>query len=277
MGAIAIDSHALVERGLPIPDRDYLSTAFDESVWQDARASCGRLSEHFAKARYSGSAVYGPLLVPNPERFDVRAALPIHVRESQHEITKPDFVDEHLPHGADHACPESDWTLFAALVSEAGIAMGSYNEVTAAPSGVYSVGGCDTRLLMTRQLWCSLVLQNPLPPDSELRSRWTFCLFAGEETVDERVVSGTVLHGQVRQRLGKRHLNLCCFTALVPQYRCNRLFWCRLIIDTALSNLCRRRLYRVQCLECLSVTRLLLRFVHSTTEYHCANSTQATQ
>ena len=88
---------ALVERGLPIPDRDYLSTAFDESVWQDARASCGRLSEHFAKARYSGSAVYGPLLVPNPERFDVRAALPIHVRESQHEITKPDFVDEHLP------------------------------------------------------------------------------------------------------------------------------------------------------------------------------------
>ena len=194
---------ALVERGLPIPDRDYLSTAFDESVWQDARASCGRLSEHFAKARYSGSAVYGPLLVPNPERFDVRAALPTHVRESQHEITKPDFVDEHLPHGADHACPESDWTLFAALVSEAGIAMGSYNEVTAAPSGVYSVGGCDTRLLMTRQLWCSLVLQNPLPPDSELRSRWTFCLFAGEETVDERVVSGTVLHGQVRQRLGK--------------------------------------------------------------------------
>ena len=141
--------------------------------------------------------------MPNPERFDVRAALRTHVRESQHEITKPDFVDEHLPHGADHACPESDWTLFAALVSEAGIAMGSYNEVTAAPSGVYSVGGCDTRLLMTRQLWCSLVLQNPLPPDSELRSRWTFCLFAGEETVDERVVSGTVLHGQVRQRLGK--------------------------------------------------------------------------
>ena len=81
--------------------------------------------------------------------------------------------------------------------------MGSYNDVTKAHKSIYSVDGYDTRSLMTRQLWCSLVLQNSLSPDSELRTRWTFCLFAGEAPVDERVVSGTVLHGQVRQRLGK--------------------------------------------------------------------------
>lgn len=196
-------SSTLLENGLPIPDREYLSTAFDESVWEDARVACEQLSEHFAGERYSDAAVYGALLVPNPERFDVRVALPRQIRESQSEITVSDFVDEHLPTGADHTYPESDWTLFAALVSEAGIAMGSYNDITMAHRSIYSVNGYDTRLLMTRQLWCSLVLQNSLSPDSELRSRWTFCVFAGEEPVDERVVSGTVLHGQVRQRLGK--------------------------------------------------------------------------
>ena len=196
-------SNALLEHGLPIPDQDYLSAAFDESAWDEAEVACERLREHFSGERYSDAAVYGALLVPNPERFDVRAALSSKVRESQPEITVPDFVDEHLPTGADHTCPGSDWTLFAALVSEAGIAMGSYNDVTKAHKSIYSVDGYDTRSLMTRQLWCSLVLQNSLSPDSELRTRWTFCLFAGEAPVDERVVSSTVLHGQVRQQLGK--------------------------------------------------------------------------
>lgn len=195
--------NALSEHGLPIPDHNYLLTAFDGSIWNEAEIACKRLRQHFADERYADTAVYGPLLVPNPKRFDVRAALSEQVRESQSEITVPDFVDQRLPTGADHTYPESDWTLFVTLISEAGIAMGSYNDITMAHDSVYSVNGYDTRRLMTRQLWCSLVLQSTRSPDSELRSRWTFCLFVGEDPVDESVVSGTVLHSQVRQRLGK--------------------------------------------------------------------------
>ena len=81
--------------------------------------------------------------------------------------------------------------------------MGSYDEITGHDDDSFTVADVDTRGLMTRQLWCSLVIQNLRAPDSELRDRWTFTLFAGEEPVEGEVVSGTVLHGQVRQRLGK--------------------------------------------------------------------------
>ena len=79
-------SNALLEHGLPIPDQDYLSAAFDESAWDEAEVACERLREHFSGERYSDAAVYGALLVPNPERFDVRAALSSKVRESQPEL-----------------------------------------------------------------------------------------------------------------------------------------------------------------------------------------------
>ena len=81
--------------------------------------------------------------------------------------------------------------------------MGSYNDITAQPRNIYTVNGSDTRQLMTRQLWCALVLQNLQAPDCEQRKRWTSTLFAGEALIDGSAVSGTVLHGQVRQRLGK--------------------------------------------------------------------------
>ncbi len=204
-GWVASESIAetLTECGIPVPDRNYLAQAFDASVWDETGEACALLKAHFKDCRYADTAVYGPLLVPNPKRFDVRSMLSGHIRNSQPEITVPDFVDERLPSGADHTFASSDWTLFAALVSEAGISMGSYNDIIKCHDCVYTVNGYDTRQLMIRQLWCSLVLQSPLVPDSELRTGWTFSLFAGEDPVDGSVVSGTVLHGQVRQRLGK--------------------------------------------------------------------------
>ena len=201
--AFASVRSVLSDSGAPLPDEDFLRGAFAPSVWEEVDHACELLRSRFRDCRYSDSVSYGPLLVPNPRLLDVRRALDDRIRDSHPDIVKPDFVDARLPCGADATDPASPWTLFAAAVSDAGPAMGSYDEITGHDDDSFTVADVDTRGLMTRQLWCSLVIQNLRAPDSELRDRWTFTLFAGEEPVEGEVVSGTVLHGQVRQRLGK--------------------------------------------------------------------------
>jgi len=193
----------LFSRGVPVPNQEYLTEVFAPSVWDEVEKACALLTHHFRQCRSAESVTFGPLLVPNPQLYDVRSAAPEYVRESQAEITQPDFVDNILPAGADATDPEAPWTLFVAATSDAGLAMGSYDNVTARENEVFMVADCDTRALMTRQLWASLVLQNHKVPDSELRDKWTFTLFAGERPVGDKVISGTWRRGQVRQRLGK--------------------------------------------------------------------------
>ncbi|CAM3011011.1 hypothetical protein ACSL103130_09880 [Actinomyces slackii] len=194
---------ALAEAGVPQPTEDYLAGAFRQDTWSKLDRVCKLMSANFAECKFADSVHYGALLVTSPNLFDVRPKLQEYVRSDQTEIVVPDFVDERLGEGVNNADLDSPWTLFATVVSDAGLAMGSYNDVVSAHQGVYSIDGVDTRRLMTRQLWCSLVLQNLVSPDSELRARWTSTLFVGEGLVDGKVASGTVLHGQVRQRLGK--------------------------------------------------------------------------
>ena len=201
--AFASVRSVLSDSGVPLPDGDFLHEVFAPSVWKEVDHACELLESRFRDCRYSDSVSYGPLLVPNPALLDVRRALDDRIRDSHPDIVRPDFVDARLPHGADATDPTSPWTLFAAAVSDAGPAMGSYDEIMGHDGDSFTVADVDTRELMTRQLWCSLVIQNLRAPDSELRDRWTFTLFAGEEPVEGEVVSGTVLHGQVRQRLGK--------------------------------------------------------------------------
>lgn len=196
-------ARALAEAGIPVPTEAYLRSAFDISVWDTVATLSSDLSRHFQSYPFAEEAIYGPLLVPHARLFDVRRSQSRHIRSSQPEITKPDFVDERLPFGADHTDLAAPWTLFVTIISDAGLAMGSYNDITAQPRNIYTVNSSDTRQLMTRQLWCALVLQNLQSPDCEQRKRWTSTLFAGEALIDGSAVSGTVLHGQVRQRLGK--------------------------------------------------------------------------
>lgn len=195
---------ALSKAGLPLPDVEYLAEAFDKSVWKAAEDAARSLAERFRTARFSDAAEFTPLLVPDPSRFDVRVPAPEGARADQPEALKPDFLDERIGEGV-NACDEGDaWTLFVAATSPAGLAMGSYDDVAGAPSEAFTVEGFDTRSLMIRQLWGALTFQcGSEMPDSERRETWTFTVFAGEAPVSGAVVSGTVLHGQVRQRLGK--------------------------------------------------------------------------
>ncbi|AYD89982.1 hypothetical protein D5R93_08005 [Actinomyces lilanjuaniae] len=220
-------AHLLLDNGVPLPTREFLHDAFEPAAWAEADKVCRHLEQQFRDCNFSQSVVWGPLLVPRPDLLDVRGALGAGARESQEEITRPDFVDERLPEGADVTDPASPWTLYVTAVSDAGLAMGSYDEVRGrgddlgssrdevgrgnnsyeslqgGAGGRFLVDGFDTRALMVRQLWGALVVQNLRAPDSEKRDRWTMTLFAGEEPVEGMAVSGTVLHGQVRQRLGK--------------------------------------------------------------------------
>lgn len=195
---------ALSEAGLPLPDVGYLAEAFDKTVWKAAEDAARGLAERFRTARFFDATEFEPLLVPDPSRFDVRVPAPEGVRADQPEVLKPDFLDERIGEGV-NACDEADaWTLFVAATSPAGLAMGSYDDVAGAPSEAFTVEGFDTRSLMIRQLWGALTFQcGREMPDSERREAWTFTVFAGEAPVSGSVVSGTVLHGQVRQRLGK--------------------------------------------------------------------------
>ena len=61
------------------------------------------------------------------------------------------------------------------------------------------------RSTASRQLWGARLLQarGGALPDSDLADRWTFTLFPGEPLVHGRAVSGTVLKGRARFRLGR--------------------------------------------------------------------------
>jgi hypothetical protein len=144
------------------------------------------------------------LLVPDPDLLDTRAGLDPEVRRDQLGTAAPDVVDERLPAGSLGVPAGRAWSMVATVTGAAGLSLGSYAAVRAAPAEEFTVSGVDTRRLMTRQVWGARVLQcGGTPPDCPDRERWTFTVFAGEEPVDGQAPSGTVLHGRVRFRLGK--------------------------------------------------------------------------
>ena len=195
---------SLTSAGVPLPTADYLTSAFDASAWEAAAAATQELTALFSDAHFADTATFGPLLVPNPQLFDVRPPLPRNIRRDQPEVTQPEFSDERIGITRNHCADGAPWSLFVTITSEAGLALGSYDAIVAASVERFTVRGYDTRKLMTLQLWKALTLQcGTTMPDCELRDSWTFTLFPGEELIDAAVISGTVLHGQVRQRLGK--------------------------------------------------------------------------
>ncbi|MFZ5889622.1 MAG: hypothetical protein ACOY0T_01025 [Myxococcota bacterium] len=196
---------ALQKAKLPVPTAKYLQTAFPQKAWRRAHEAVEALREHFAEARFADRATFGVLLVPDPKKLDTRGAIPPAVRRDQKLKGCEDFVDERLPEGVLAIKPGTDWTLVATITGTAGIFMGSDNEVRNDKSRKsYTVLGQDTRALMIRQIWGARVLQcGEDLPDSTTCDTWTFTLFCGEDKVDGQSVSGTILHGEVRQRLGK--------------------------------------------------------------------------
>lgn len=148
---------AVTEAGLPLPDGDY----FTSDIKLKTMRMIDTMADHFGTE-------FGPLLVPNPKYLDTRAAMPDAIRAAQPEITKADFLDQRLGPGVDATDSDKPWSLFVTIIAEAGLPMGSYNDIM--ESNTFSVGGYDTRRLMIRQLWGALVLQRQEPPDSNLRS-----------------------------------------------------------------------------------------------------------
>lgn len=67
---------SLTSAGVPIPTADYLTSAFDASAWETAAAATQELTALFSDARFADTATFGPLLVPNPQLFDVRRPCP---------------------------------------------------------------------------------------------------------------------------------------------------------------------------------------------------------
>ena len=201
---------SLTSAGIPIPTADYLTSAFDASAWEAAAAATQELTALFSDARFADTATFGPLMAYIAENdvadilADVRPPLPRNIRRDQPEVTQPEFSDERIGITRNHCADGAPWSLFVTITSEAGLALGSYDAIVAASVERFTVRGYDTRKLMTLQLWKALTLQcGTTMPDCELRDSWTFTLFPGEELIDAAVISGTVLHGQVRQRLGK--------------------------------------------------------------------------
>ncbi|WP_054813908.1 hypothetical protein [Nocardia arizonensis] len=195
----------LEDAGLPVPDARYLRETFTAADWKQAHRLADALGERFAKARFAEDVTYGPVLIPDPARLDVRAAVPRELRVDQVEVRTADFVDDALPEGVSVTDEGMDWTLAVSVVSSAGIAAGSYNDIVGEQDPHYFVvDGSDTRDLMIRQVWGARTLQcGREMPDCEQRESWTFSLFPGEGLLDGRAASGTVLHGTVRHRLGR--------------------------------------------------------------------------
>lgn len=192
------------ESRLPSP-LDFLTEALTSEQWCTAERLVGELRARFARRRFAATVDHGILLVPDPARLDTRTAVPATVRAAQHPGLGEDFVDPLLPAGRDLTRKGSPWTPFLSVVGIAGFSAGSYREIVGAPGTDWAVEGFDTRTAMTRQLWGARLLQSPAGriPDSDLGETWTFTLFPGEPLVDGRAVSGTVLKGRVRFRLGK--------------------------------------------------------------------------
>ena len=196
----------LDQAGLTSPV-EVVAAGISQEQWARAGESIDRLRERFGRYRFAEEVEYGLLVVPVPDRLDTRGALPRQVREGQNSGLGEDFVDPALGPGVDlsgGALELEGWRLYITAVSERGISAGSYETISAAQRQDFEIDGFDTRRLMTRQLWGARLLQSPhgVVPDSDL-GIWTFTLFPGEPLVDGRAVSGTVLKGKVRFRLGK--------------------------------------------------------------------------
>lgn len=197
----------LDQAGLTSPV-EVVAAGISQEQWARAGESIDRLRERFGRYRFAEEVEYGLLVVPVPDRLDTRGALPRQVREGQNSGLGEDFVDPALGPGVNlsgGALELEGWRLYITAVSERGISAGSYETISAAQRQDFEIDGFDTRRLMTRQLWGARLLQSPhgVVPDSDLGSIWTFTLFPGEPLVDGRAVSGTVLKGKVRFRLGK--------------------------------------------------------------------------
>lgn len=194
----------LAAAGLPAPTADVLGAAFDEDDWRRAERAVAALRARFAGARFADECEWGVLLVPDSDRLDTRGGLAAELRSDQLGTAAPDVVDDRLPAGVLGVPGGRAWSMVATVTGAAGVSLGSYADVRAAPADRFAVSDVDTRRLMIRQVWGARVLQcGATPPDCEQRARWTFTVFAGEEPVGGQAPSGTVLHGRVRFRLGK--------------------------------------------------------------------------
>ncbi|GHH09078.1 hypothetical protein [Streptomyces lanatus] len=190
--------------GLPLPTPAYLKRAIDTARWNRAERAVAALRDHFKDARFADEAVYGVLLVPDPDKLDTRGAVDPAMRADQTGGTAKDVVDGALPAGRLVVPPGADWTPIATVTGPAGLHFGSFDDITQADVATFTVDGVDTRDLMVRQIWGARVLQSGSElPDCEVGGGWTFTLFPGEPQVDGKAVSGTVLHDKVRFRLGR--------------------------------------------------------------------------
>lgn len=191
------------EAGLPVPTAAYLRRTFDKTHWQRVDQAVAALRAHFADARFSGEATFGALLVPDPDKLDTRGAVDPEIRRDQLGVPTEDVVDKKLPSGALVVPPGNDWTLVATITGAAGVHFGSYRDIHDDDADTYTVDGVDTRDLMVRQIWGARVLQSGKElPDCEIDGGWTFTLFPGEDLVDGKAASGTILYNKVRFRLG---------------------------------------------------------------------------
>ena len=196
---------ALVETsGLPSP-LTFLAELLTDAQWQAAHRAVTLLREKFSAFRFADQVDYGIVLVPSPRHLDTRTLVPAGIRASQHPDLGEDFLDPALGDGVDLTDPALPWTPFVTVTGAYGMSAGSCHDVTGAHADDFTVGGYDTRIAMTRQLWGARLLQAPAGcvPDNDYNETWTFTLFPGEPLVDGQAVSATVLKGRVRFRLGK--------------------------------------------------------------------------
>ena len=194
----------IADAGLPSPV-EYISEAFTSQQWEYAEHAVVLLSEKFAGYRFADAVEYGLLPVPLSSQLDTRGLIPADVRAAQHPGLGQDFLDPVLPEGIDLTTPPHAWTVFVSVIGRYGFSAGSYEQVTSAPVEQFTIDGIDTRTGMTRQLWGARLLQAPagIIPDSDYNETWTFTLFPGEPLANSQAVSGTVLKGRVRFRIGK--------------------------------------------------------------------------
>ncbi len=190
---------------LPAPTAGYLESAFSSEQWAQAYHATTALRDHCKNARYADQAIFGVLLVPDPNKLDTRGGVDPAIRCDQTKISAADIVDKRLPAGNLVTKAGIDWTLVATITGSAGIFLGSYNDIRNDESAdAYTIDDVDTRNLMVRQIWGARVLQNGNElPDSDARVSWTFTVFPGEELTEGCAPSGTVLFGRVRFRLGR--------------------------------------------------------------------------
>lgn len=172
--------------------------------WARASEAAALLRERFSDLRFAGDVEYGLLLVPGPSVLDTRTPVAPEIRQAQRPQFRDDVADPALGPGVD-LVGNRPATLFVTVVGRVGAAAGSHADVVAAPAAAFLVDGFDTRRAMTRQLWGARVLQagTGVLPDSDENDPWTFTLLPGEGLVAGRAVSGTVLKGRVRFRLGR--------------------------------------------------------------------------